>query len=191
MRPAPAFLLFWIGLTVMPAAAADLYRPDKWSAMASDQNARRVGDILTVIVYENASATNSATSGSKRNMRAAGQIAADASFNHSANIGLQSDSSDSGTTGRSGGMVAQISVTVDSVLPNGDLRVSGAQELLINGDKTHIRIKGRVRAADIANNSVLSNRLADAMIDYDGTGFVSDSARPGILTRIITWLGLT
>jgi len=80
---------------------------------------------------------------------------------------------------------------VDGILPNGDLHVSGAQELNINGDKTNIRIKGRVRLADIANNAVLSNRLADATIDYDGSGFVSSSARPGLLTRIINWLGLT
>ena len=95
-----------------------------------------------------------------------------------------------GCTGRSGGMVAQISVTVESVLPNGDLKVAGEQQLNINGDKTNIRIRGRVRQADISNNAVLSNRLADAMIDYDGTGFVTNSAKPGLVARIFNWLGL-
>jgi flagellar L-ring protein precursor FlgH len=174
-----------------PSQAADLFKSDDWSAMASDRAARRLGDILTVVVYENAAASNSASSSSNKASQAGGQISGGNSFNHTGNLTLRSNSDDSGTTGRSGGMVAQISVTVDGILPNGDLHVSGAQELNINGDKTNIRIKGRVRLADIANNAVLSNRLADATIDYDGSGFVSSSARPGLLTRIINWLGLT
>ncbi|HJT42315.1 MAG TPA: flagellar basal body L-ring protein FlgH [Rhizomicrobium sp.] len=183
-------LLGWL-LVSLPAHAADLYRNDNWSAMASDRNAHRVGDILTIIVYESAAAHDSANSNSKRSSRFGGQISADNTFNHSANLSLRSDSDDSGSTGRSGGMVAQISVTVDEVLTSGDLLVSGKQELNINGNKTNIRIKGRVRMADISNNAVLSSRLADAMIDYDGTGFVSSSARPGVLTRIFNWLGLS
>ena len=184
-------MLFGLAFAGSPVRAADLYRSDNWSAMASDRNAHRVGDILTVVIYENASAIDTASSSSKKSSNVSGQIAADNNFNHSGKLGLQSNSEDSGTTGRSGGMVAQISVTVDDVLSNGDLRVSGTQELNINGDKTNIRIKGRVRLADISNNAVLSSRLADATIDYDGIGFVSSSARPGILTRIFNWLGLT
>lgn len=188
-RLAPFTLL---GLLLSSSAqAADLFRSDNWSAMASDRSAHKVGDILTVIVYESATATDSVNSSSDKSSQFSGQIAADGKFNHSGNLSLQTKSDDSGTTGRSGGMVAQISVTVDDVLPNGDLHVSGTQELNINGDKTNIRIKGRVRSADISNNAILSNRLADATIDYDGEGFVSNSARPGLLTRISNWLGLT
>jgi len=88
-------------------------------------------------------------------------------------------------------MVAQISAVVDEVLPNGDLRVSGAQELNINRERTFIRVKGRIRAVDVtASNIVLSNRLADATIDYDGSGFLSKSAAPGLVARIFSWLGI-
>jgi flagellar L-ring protein precursor FlgH len=191
MNQAVICLAFLSGvLVVNQSHAADLYRRDNWAAMASDRTARSIGDIITVIVYESATASDSATSNSRRSSSFGGKISADSAFNHSGNLALQSDSEHGGTTGRSGGMIAQISATIDDVLPNGDLRVSGAQELNINGNKTNIRIKGRVRLADIFNNSVLSNRLADAMIDYDGTGFVSNSARPGVLTRIFNWLGL-
>ncbi|MEO7680134.1 MAG: flagellar basal body L-ring protein FlgH, partial [Sphingomonas sp.] len=52
-------------------------------------------------------------------------------------------------------------------------------------------VRGRVRAADIgADNRVLSSRIADAQIDYDGKGFVSRSAKPGILNRVFRFLGL-
>jgi flagellar L-ring protein precursor FlgH len=88
-------------------------------------------------------------------------------------------------------MVAQISAVVEEVLSNGDLRVSGGQELNINGDRTFIRVKGRVRAADVAaSNVVLSSRLAEATIDYDGLGFVSRSAAPGLVARAFAWLGI-
>jgi flagellar L-ring protein precursor FlgH len=187
----PACLAFLGLVLAQPCLAADLFKNDNWAALASDRNAYRSGDILTVIVYESASAKNSASSSSKRASQVGGEISGDRTFNHSGNLALHNTSDDTGSTGRSGGMVAQISVTVDAVLPGGDLQVSGSQELNINGDKTNIHIKGRVRPADISNNTVLSNRLADATIDYDGTGFISNSAKPGLITRIIDWLGLT
>ena len=107
------------------------------------------------------------------------------SFSKSANGTLNGGSDSSGSTDRSGQMVAQISATVESVLANGDLQIVGQQELHINGERTNIRVHGRVRAADISStNTILSSRLADATIDYDGHGFVSRSAKPGIVTRI-------
>jgi len=178
-------------LAVLPAHADDLYKHDSWPALATDRNARHVGDALTILVYQTASATDTASNGSQRNSNFGGQISADAVFSHSASLGLDSGSNTTGTTGRSGAMVAEISAVVDQVLPNGDLHVTGAQVLNIDGERTNIRVEGRVRPADIAaDNTVLSTRLADAAIDYDGTGFVSRSAAPGLVTRIFNWLGI-
>jgi flagellar L-ring protein precursor FlgH len=173
------------------AHAADLYQPDSWSALASDRNARKIGDSLTIIVYESATATNTASSGSSRNTDVGGDVSFGTTFSKSAKLGIQNGSDNSGTTGRSGGMIAQISAVVDNVLPNGDLHIAGSQVMNINGDKTNIRVAGRVRPSDIsAANAVLSSRLADATIDYDGVGFISSSAKPGIVTRLFNWLGL-
>ena len=178
-------------LPAAPLQAADLYTRGNWSAMASDRNAHKVGDILQIEVAESAAATNTASNGSSRASNFGGQVSAGATFNEGGNLNLQSGSNTTGTTGRSGGIVAQVSATVDEVLPNGDLRVSGAQALNINGEQTNIRIKGLVRIADIApDNTVLSSRLANATIDYDGSGFVSRSAAPGLVTRVFNWLGI-
>ena len=177
-------------MATAPAGAADIYAGGNWSAMASDRNAHAVGDSLMVVVYESATATNTASSGSTKNSSFGGQLGA-GTFNQSANLNLQGQSDNSGTVGRSGGMVAQISVTVDQIMPDGDLHVSGAQQMIINGDKTNIRIQGLVRPADVmAGNMVLSTRLANATIVYDGSGFVSSSAKPGLVTRIFNWLGI-
>jgi flagellar L-ring protein precursor FlgH len=174
-----------------PAQATDLYSPGEWSALATDRNARKIGDVVTVLVYESATATNTASNSSSRDSKLGGQISADTTFSHGANLSLDSGSDNSGTTDRSGGMVAQISAVVDRVLPNGDIHISGAQVLNINGERTNIRVAGRVRLADISStNTVLSSRLADAAIDYDGSGFVSRSAQPGLVTRVFNWLGI-
>jgi flagellar L-ring protein precursor FlgH len=173
-----------------PALADDLYSHDNWASLASDRNADRAGDILTVLIFENAVATNSAQNGSAKQTRLEGDISAGSAFNESGALGFGGRFSGTGQTGRAGKMVAQLSVTVERVLPNGDLVVAGGQELKINGERTHIKLRGRVRRADIANNAVLSTRIADAAIDYDGTGFVSRSAKPGIINRIFNWLGI-
>lgn len=171
--------------------AADLYTANGWSALASDRPAERVGDSLTVIINEASSASNSAQSGSKKNTNLNGAISAGASFNKSASLALGGAYDGSGQTGRTGSMVAEISVVVDGLLPNGDLHVSGERLLNINGDRENIKLKGRVRRSDITNgNTVLSTQLADASIDYNGTGFVSNGAKPGIVTKIFSWLGL-
>ncbi|MEI9997596.1 MAG: flagellar basal body L-ring protein FlgH [Rhizomicrobium sp.] len=181
-------------LCLLPATAAhatDLYPHGNWPALASDRNAHQVGDVLEIVISESATASNTATNGSSRSTNLAGQVTAGASFNEGGALNLSSGSDNSGTTGRSGGIVALVSARVEGVLPNGDLSVAGAQMININGERTNIKIRGVVRVADIApDNSVASSRLADAQIDYDGSGFVSRSAAPGLATRIFNWLGL-
>lgn len=178
-------------LFVSQAQAADLSANSRFSALASDRIAHGVGDSITILIYENATASNDASSGSKKNSQVSGSLRAGRSVDEDASVGLGGSSTNQGSTGRSGHMVAQMSAVVEDVLPNGDLRVTGEQLLNINGERTLIRIKGRVRAADIsASNAVLSSRLAEAAIDYDGTGFVTRSAKPGVIGRIFNWLGL-
>lgn len=176
---------------IAPAFGVNLSQDESWSSLASDRAAARVGDVVTVLVYEASTASNSANSNLDKNTSLHGQIQAGTQFSESAALGGGSSSGNSGTTTRSGRMVAQISAVVEEVLPNGDLRITGSQVLNINGERTSIRVRGRVRRSDISSdNSVLSSRLADATIDYDGQGFVSRSAQPGIVARIFNWLGL-
>lgn len=178
-------------LSAGSASAESLYRPGNWSSLAADRRAFGVGDILTILVYENATATNSANAGSKKSSKVNGAISAGTRLDEAANLSLSGNSDNQGTVGRSGQMVAQISAKIDEVLPNGDLLLSGTQMLNLSGERTTIRVRGRVRTADIsAANAVLSSRLADAQIDYDGKGFVSRSARPGVVAKIFNWLGL-
>jgi flagellar L-ring protein precursor FlgH len=182
-------------LFAVEAHATDLAARGNWSSLAGDRSAHGVGDVLTIVIYENSSATNSAENSANKNSSFQGALSignpstGSQVVNGAASLGLSHASDNAGATARAGQMVAQISVTVDSVFPNGDLHVTGAQALKINGEKTNIHVQGRVRLADITpSNAVLSSSLADASIDYDGQGFVSSSSQPGILTRVLNWL---
>ena len=187
-------LVIGLGLSLILAGgsrAADLYRPGSWSALASDRLADRVGDSLTVVISQTSTATNSALSSSRKSTSLAGQVSTNAAFNRSGQLSLSGAFDGSGQTGRSDSMVAEISVVVDALLPNGDLHVSGEQTLNINGEHTRIRLSGRVRRSDISTDNVVqSASLADATIDYNGTGFTNHSAKPGVVNKIFGWLGL-
>lgn len=175
-----------------PIHAADLYKPNSWSNLAVDRVARQRGDSITILIYENSTATNSARNGSKRSSRYGGRVGYGSSFDKSVQLGLDNSFDGDSQTRRSGQMVAQISAVVDEVLPNGDLRVSGAQILNINNERTNIVVRGRVRREDITSeNTILSSRLADAEINYNGNGFVTRGAKPGLVSRIFAWLGLS
>lgn len=178
-------------LAATPACAEDLFKPDNWSALATDRKASRVGDILTLLVVENNQASNSVSKGSRKRNSIDVGVDTTLDFSETASGTIGGSYEGEGRNARTDKMVARLSVTVLEVFPNGDLRVSGMQRLKINGETTLINISGRVRPDDIAaDNSLLSWRLADAVIDYDGKGFASRSAKPGVLTKILSFLGL-
>ncbi|HWW12833.1 MAG TPA: flagellar basal body L-ring protein FlgH, partial [Brevundimonas sp.] len=109
----------------------------------------------------------------------------------SGNLALQGGFDGRGQTSRTGRLIAQVGVTVDAILPNGDLHVAGAQTVDIDGERTAIRLTARVRPADISgDNTVPSYRLADARIVYDGEGVLTRGGRPGPLNRLLSWFGL-
>lgn len=183
-------LLLAMALPTTAATAEDLYRRGSWTAMGSDRKASAPGDLLTVVVYENAESSNATRSDTKRDTRFAGQATA-RSLDERAGLQFGGGYAGGGAVTRSDRLVAQITVSVTGVLPNGDLRVAGQQSMKLNGEATLIGIEGRVRPEDVnADNRVLSSRIADARVIYDGKGFVAGSARPGPIQRIFRFLGL-
>lgn len=183
---AMALAASWPGV----ATAENLYRGSAWPAMSSDRRASAAGDALTIVIFQAAEASNTAQNSSNRGTNVSGGLRA-GPIDELGELRFGGSYTGRGEVRRSERFVAQITVVVDSVLPNGDLVVTGEQGMRINGETSRIGVRGRVRLADIrADNSVLSNRIADAQINYDGRGFVSRSARPGLINRIFSFLGL-
>lgn len=177
-------------LSAIPSAAQDLYKGGNWSAMAADRRASSVGDTLTVIVQQVAEASNTTQNATRKSTDLSGAGRA-GGYNESGQLSLGGGYSGRGESRRSERLVAQLSVTITDILPNGDYRVVGEQRMHVNGEKSLIAVRGRVRPEDIrSDNSVLSGRIADAEINYDGKGFVSRSAKPGLLNRLFSMLGL-
>ncbi|MFM2411380.1 MAG: hypothetical protein RL481_2208 [Pseudomonadota bacterium] len=188
MRKTAGLLLL---LTASPLCAEDLFKADNWPALAADRKASQVGDILTLMVVENNQASNSVSKGGRKRNSIDIGVETSLDFEEGVSGTVGGSYEGQGQNARTDRMVARLSVTVVEVYPNGDMRVSGLQRLKINGESTIISIQGRVRPGDVAaDNSVQSWRLADAVIDYDGKGFATRSAKPGVLTKIISWLGL-
>lgn len=178
----------------VPAQAEDLYRGSSWASMSGDRKASQPGDILTVVIFQAAEATNSAQNSSRKKTDIGGKFGTtigSGSIDESASLEFGGGYTGRGEVRRSERLVTQISLTVQEVLPNGDLIVQGEQWMRINGETSRIGVRGRVRPADInGDNAVLSSRIADARISYDGRGFVTRSAKPGIINRIFSFLGL-
>jgi flagellar L-ring protein precursor FlgH len=154
----------------------------------ADRSAARIGDSLTVLIYESAKASKSSLHGSHKTTRVTGAASTSLTKTHRAQASLVGEFDGAGQTSRSDQVVASISVVVTDILGNGDLQVAGQQSMLVNGGRTLIRVSGRVRPSDIGqDNTVLSSRIADANIVYDGMGF---GERPGILARVLDRLGV-
>lgn len=188
-RLAAAAIMLLAGLPGM-AAADNLYRGSNWSSMSSDRRATEVGDVLTVVIFQAAQSSTEAANSSRKATDLSGHISG-GHLSESGELAFGGGYNGRGQFTRSEKLIAQITLNVLQVLPNGDLIIGGEQWLRVNGERTRIGVRGRIRSADIqSDNSVLSNRIADAQIDYDGRGFVSRSAKPGLINRIFSFLGL-
>lgn len=174
-----------------PAAAPTLFDPATYQGLVSDHKARKVGDALTVLVQESATASSSVDSNATRNADVALRGQAIGQKQRGLDIGVGANNDGGGQTVRSGRVAAQITVTVQAVEPNGELLVAGQQTVDLNGEKQVISVAGRVRPKDVLdNNAVLSSRLADARISYNGEGYIAEKSRPGVLSRVLHFLGL-
>lgn len=187
LRAGLAILTLSVGA---PSFAEDLYKGSNWSAVASDNKASGVGDIVTIVIYEAASASNRVMNKSSKKTDIGGGLSA-GSIDESGSLNFGGNYSGSGEVSRTEQLVARMTASVIDQLPNGDFLIEGQQKLLVNGENRDILVRGRIRRVDIdSDNAVPSSRIADAQINYDGKGFVSRSAKPGLINKIFSFLGI-
>lgn len=157
-----------------------------WS-LTQDRRAYRVGDILTVKLDESTQASKQArTNFGKKNDVSIGVPEA---FGHSVDklsgsIDGSRNFNGNATSQQQNSLRGAITVAVYKVLPNGVLAVRGEKWLTLNQGDEYMRVTGLVRAEDVErDNSVSSQRIANARISYAGRGALSDSNSAGWLTR--------
>ena len=164
-------------------ASASAIRRTDW---LSDRTPLRVGDLLTVVVDEQASANERVThvATGNRGMRAdlSTSLAGDAQA-YNIHSGLQNDTRDVGEAGRSGGLTAVITVRVVGFGPNGLARVEGTRKVNVDGREQQVTLTGLVRPGDVrGSNLVESSRIADAVILYKGKKI---SPRSGFIGKLL------
>lgn len=180
-------------LTTLPNTAAlaeDLFKPGVTQSLAGDRRPGATGDLITIVIVQAAESSTSVQSGTQRSSSLNGHIGVGRT-DESASLSVGGAYNGRGEMRRSERFVTQMTATIAEILPNGDLIINGAQRLNVNGEATLVEVRGRIRAADIdSENRVPSNRIADAQINYNGKGFVSRSAKPGLIQRLFGLLGL-
>jgi flagellar L-ring protein precursor FlgH len=85
----------------------------------------------------------------------------------------------SGSIRRNETVQLRVAATVVQVLPNGNLVVTGRQQVRVNSELRELTVGGIIRPQDIgSDNTVRHDRLAEARIAYGGRGTISDVQRP-------------
>ena len=178
-----------------PQSPGTLWNGDE-SNWLSDVKARRVGDIVTVIIQEKASASKEATTATDRSSTIAAGISSLFGLEKTAEnnglspaslIGASSDNKFAGTgkTTRTENLVATLTTQVVEAYPNGNLKIRGGKSVTVNNENQLIYLTGIVRPFDVtADNTVDSGNILNAQISYTGKGAVSDKQKPGWLGRI-------
>ena len=194
MRSDGRFLLLPCVVLLLAAAQGvaqeSLIQPESYRGIAADRRAYRLGDILTVNVLEAARARSGASTDASSDVRLQGAASSN-SYQGSISGSLSAGSAGGAETSRVGELRMQLSVRVVDVHPDGTLAVEGAQSLVINGEDQRIVLSGLVRPDDIQrDNSLWSHRLANARVEFSGSGVVSQSQRQSIVYKVLKWLRL-
>jgi flagellar L-ring protein precursor FlgH len=168
----------------------------------ADQRAFRVGDVVNVLVEEQANAERSRDTDIARGSASSlflrenpiiAFLAPLALGDLSADITAESGSDTlfraQGRSGRTERLVATVPAVVREVLPNGNLIVEGRRAVLVNDEEQHLYVSGIVRPIDIDDmNTIPSGRIAEAEIEFVGRGVMTDNAQQGILSRFMGFI---
>jgi flagellar L-ring protein precursor FlgH len=181
-----------------PASPGSLFTPNaRLLDFGRDLRASRLGDTVTILVADKASAVSSGSTNTARKSSAktsipaaAGAFPASSWLVNLAEFGGNQQIQGQGTTSRESALSTTLSATVTGVLPNGNLMIEATKAVTVNSERQLVTVKGLIRPFDVTTaNTVRSDRIADLEIRINGKGVVADSVkRPFILYRIL--LGL-
>lgn len=183
-------LLVIISVCSAPAVFGDSLWANGSRPQTTDVRSFRVGDLLTINIIEQSSANNQVdTKGTETNTFLMGPGAGKlTSLIPYMKGNAQNGYTGSGQTSRAGTLTARLTVTVTSIDDNGILEIEGNQKIKVNKDEQELHIKGQVRPQDVrSDNSVISSYIANADIEYKGTGS-GESGQPGVISRFLAWL---
>lgn len=166
---------------------------DSQAALFKDARALNVGDILTVNIAINDKATfDNETERNRTSSKTSGWNANATIFgwkpNTDSTIGFDSDSKSKGegSISRSEKLTLLVAAVVTGILENGNLVISGSQEVRVNHEIRILNVAGIVRPQDVdADNMISYDRIAEARISYGGRGRLMEVQQPPVGQQIV------
>ncbi len=161
-------------------------------SLYTDHKARQTGDVITVLIVENANASqeskiNSSTStASSVDGSVSGQFGSGTGFLplFSASSNLGGSHAGIAKTSQQDQLLGKLSVTIEEVTPAGLFKIHGKRTVEVNGEKNLMELEGTVRPRDVrADNTVYSYKIADAKIRYKKSGLANKVMKPGTMKR--------
>jgi len=169
-------------------SGADLFR---------DARALKVGDVVTVKIQINDKAALDNNLDRSRDSSVGLKSSADFNFGFGApgptgsgsldgNLDRTTATTSKGSIARSENINLLVGAVVSQVLPNGNLVVSGSQEVRVNFELRVLNVQGVIRPRDIATDNTISyEKIAEARISYGGRGRVMDIQQPAYGQQIL------
>jgi len=172
------------------------------SALFADRRPGKPGDVITVVVIEEAKAKKTASTSTKRSSGTDAAISsllgvvssvtgANPDMGTTFGVGAKTDNSfdGEGETLREGSLETTFTVRVMQVLPNGHLVIAGSRSVKVNNEVQILALRGVVDPRDISvANEVLSTKIAEAQIEFFGQGVLGEKQHPGWLQRGMDWV---
>jgi len=168
-----------------------------------DSKARKVGDIVTVVINETNTSSQSATTNTSKNntvnMQAPNLFGLPTSlgvqnflglgtqFDPTVNASIANSNQGDGTVTRNGSLTGEISALITEILPSGNFRLEGRRSVTVNNEEQILVLRGIIRPQDINfDNTILSRWIADASISLTGEGVIADEQRKGWLAKVLS-----
>jgi flagellar L-ring protein precursor FlgH len=161
-----------------------------------DPRASRIGDLLTVnVTVADAAKISNTTARSRTNADNANltnffgvdKVIANAGADPTSLVKMGSDTSNvgAGSVDRSEDINLTLAAVVSQVLPNGNLIISGHQQVRVNNELRDLQIGGIVRPEDITNgNTIDLAQIAEARVSYGGKGQITDVQQPRLGSQL-------
>ncbi len=192
------FLLVLLPLSLNAQSPGSLFTASgPLSNAARDVRANGTGDIVTIIVSDQASATATGGTNTSRQSAAstqlsslAGTLAAASPLTNLLNLSGERTLQGQGETTRGMALTTTISARVVGTTAQGLLKLEGTKQTVVNSERQTIVVRGLIRAMDITpGNLIRSDQIADLALEVNGKGVVNDAIkRPFLLYRLL--LGL-
>ncbi len=184
-------------LTPEAGTLGSLYLPNgAFTDMVADYKARRVDDVVTLVVFENTTAQSTGDVNTSRASTTSMAITAlpgklkTAGVNPLLGANASTQLAGKGETSAGSNITTSLSARVIALLPNGDMVVEAERRVDINSQHETMVVRGVLRPGDVGpNNTAPSTALANLEIELKGKGVVSDSLfRPNPIVRALFWL---